>query len=117
ERIARSHAAYYRDLFERAEKEAAARPAREWLADYAGEIDNLRAAVYWAFSPGRDGSMAVALTAAAVPLWLRLSLLDECRSRVKHVLGALGAERTWDPRDETRLSPALGPASSEARAI
>src|SRR6266851_2357714 len=114
ERMARSHAAYYRDLFERAEKETAVRPAREWLADYAREIDNLRAALDWAFPPGGDGSMGVALTAAAVPLWLRLSLLDECRSRVKHVLGALGAGGTWDPRDEMRLSAALGASSSEA---
>ncbi len=58
--------------------------------------------------------MGVALTAAAVPLWLRLSLLDECRSRVKHVLGALRAGGTWDPRDEMRLSAALGASSSEA---
>ena len=37
ERIARRHAEYYRDLFERAEGEATARPAGEWLADYAGK--------------------------------------------------------------------------------
>ena len=54
ERIARRHAEYYRDLFERAEGEAAARPTGEWLADYAREIDNLRAALDWAFSPGGD---------------------------------------------------------------
>ena len=51
ERIARRHAEYYRDLFERAEREVPARPTGEWLADYAGEIDNLRAALDWAFSP------------------------------------------------------------------
>ena len=54
ERIARRHAAYYRDLFERAEGEAPARPTGEWLADYAREIDNLRAALDWAFSPDGD---------------------------------------------------------------
>jgi predicted ATPase len=43
-RIARQHAEYYRSLFERAEGEAAARSTDEWLADYAGEIDNLRGA-------------------------------------------------------------------------
>ena len=71
ERIARRHAEYYRDLFERAEAEVPARPAGEWLADYALEIDNLRAALDWAFSPDGDGSIGVALTAAAVPLWMR----------------------------------------------
>jgi predicted ATPase len=52
ERLARRHAEFYRDLFERAEREAPARPTGEWLADYAREIDNLRAALDWAFSPG-----------------------------------------------------------------
>ena len=73
ERLARRHAEYYRSLFECAEGEAAARPADEWLADYAREIDNLRAALDWAFSPGGDASIGVALTAAAVPLWMQLS--------------------------------------------
>jgi predicted ATPase/DNA-binding winged helix-turn-helix (wHTH) protein len=114
ERIARRHAEYYRDLFERAESEAAARPAGEWLVDYAREIDNLRAALDWAFSPGGDGSIGVALTAAAVPLWLRLSLLDECRSRTKQALGALETGGTRDPRNEMRLYAALGASTSEA---
>ena len=81
EAVAHHHAEYYRNLFERAEGEAAARPADEWLADYAREIDNLRAALDWACSPGGDGSIGVALTAAAFPLWMRLSLLEECRGR------------------------------------
>src|SRR5207244_11349641 len=62
ERIARRHAKYYRDVFERAEAEAPARPADEWLAEYAPEIDNLRAALDWALSPRGDGSIGVALT-------------------------------------------------------
>src|SRR6202040_1056513 len=49
--VAHRHAEYYRDLFERAESEVAARFADEWLADYAREIDNLRTALDWAFSP------------------------------------------------------------------
>jgi hypothetical protein len=42
EAVARRHAEFYRDLFEKAETEAEARPAAEWLIDYAQEIDNLR---------------------------------------------------------------------------
>ena len=86
----------------------------EWLADYAREIDNLRAALDWAFSPGGDGSIGVALTAAAVPLWMRLSLLEECRSRVKQALGALETGGTRDPREEMRLHAALGASTPEA---
>src|SRR5690242_6117424 len=85
-RIARRHAEFYRDLFERAEAEVAARPTGDWLADYAREIDNLRAALDWAVSPGGDAPIAVALTAAAMPIWMHLSLMEECRDHVERAL-------------------------------
>ena len=108
ERIARRHAEYYRDLFERAEREVPARPTGEWLADYAGEIDNLRAALDWAFSPSGDASIGVALTAAAIPLWLQLPMVDECRSRVEQVFASLAREAPIDARGEMKLQAALG---------
>jgi len=114
ERMARSHAAYYRDLFERAEKETAVRPTGEWLANYAREIDNLRAALDWAYSSDGDTEIGVALTVAAVPLWMRLSLHKECRSRAKQALGALGTGGTRYRREEMRLHAALGISTAEA---
>ncbi len=107
EAVAHRHAEYYRNLFERAEGEAAARPADEWLADYAREIDNLRAALDWAFSPGGDGSIGVALTTASVPLWMHLSLLEECRGRAERALAALGAGASRDARHEMKLHAAV----------
>jgi predicted ATPase/DNA-binding winged helix-turn-helix (wHTH) protein len=113
ERIARRHAEYYRDLFERAEREVPARPPDEWLADYALEIDNLRAALNWAFSPDGDESIGVLLTAAAVSLWRRLSLLEECRSHAKQAFHALATARNQDPYAEMRLNAALGAFTTE----
>jgi predicted ATPase/DNA-binding winged helix-turn-helix (wHTH) protein len=109
ERIARRHAKYYRDLFVRAETEALERPAREWLAVYAWEIDNLRAALDWAFS-SCDGDVLVGieLTAAAVPLWVYLSLTEERRRRVERALAALSAAAISDARLEMKLLAALG---------
>ena len=57
--------------------------------------------------------MGVALSAAAVPLWMRLSLLEECRSRAKQALGALGIGGARDPREEMRLHAALGASTPE----
>jgi predicted ATPase/DNA-binding winged helix-turn-helix (wHTH) protein len=108
ERIARRHAEYYRDLFERAEQEVSARPTGEWLADYAGEIDNLRAALDWTFSPSGVASVGVALTVAAIPLWLQLPMVDECRSRVEQVFASLAREASIDARGEMKLQAALG---------
>jgi predicted ATPase/DNA-binding winged helix-turn-helix (wHTH) protein len=112
--VARRHAEYYLTLFKRAEAEAQARPMAEWIADYAGEIDNLRAALDWAFSPAGDGSLGVALTTAAVPLWLRLSLLEECGSRARQALGALNTLGTPKPREEMRLHTAVGASLRDA---
>jgi predicted ATPase/DNA-binding winged helix-turn-helix (wHTH) protein len=107
ERIARRHAEYYRDLFERAEREVSARPSGEWLVDYAGELDNLRAALDWAFSPSGVESIGVALTVAAIPLWLQLPMVDECRSRVQQVFASLAREAPIDARGEMKLQAAL----------
>ena len=114
EPIARRHADYYRQLFERAEAEAPTRTAGEWLADYAAEIDNLRAALDWAFSSGGDGMIGGALTTAAYPLWMRLSLLEERRSRAKQALDALRIGGARNPRQEMRLHNAIGNAATEA---
>ena len=114
EPLARRHAEFCRDLFEKAETESEARPAAEWLVDYAQEIDNLRASLDWAFLPNGDPRVGMALTAAAVPLWMRLSLVEECRRRAKQAFGALGTGGTLDPREEMRLHAALGASTPEA---
>ena len=107
EQVARRHAEYCRDLFERAEVELETRPASEWLATYGRRIDNLRTALDWAFSPGGDTSIGVALTAAAVPLWMHLSLLEECRGRVERALAAVAAGAGRNPQREMQLHAAL----------
>jgi predicted ATPase/DNA-binding winged helix-turn-helix (wHTH) protein len=107
EQVARRHAEYCCDLFERAEVELETRPASEWLAVYGRRIDNLRAALDWAFSPVGDASIGVALTAAAVPLWMHLSLMEECRGRVERALAAIAAGAGRDARCEMQLHAAL----------
>ena len=106
--LARRHAEYYRDLFERAEAESDTRPTAEWLADYGRKIDNLRVALDWAFSPIGDPSIGAALTAAAVPLWMQLSLAGECRRRAEQALAAIAAGVEVDARREMKLHAALG---------
>ena len=122
--IARRHAKRYLDVFEGAEVEAETRPTEEWLADYGPRIDNVRAALDWAFSPGGDVSIGVALTTAAVPLWMHFALMDECRGRVERALFAIAALADRDARREMQLQAALmqslmytGGAVSEIEAV
>jgi predicted ATPase len=113
--VARRHAEYYRDLFERAETECDTMPAAEWLADYRRQIDELRAALDWVFLPDGDAAIGVALTAAAIPLWMHLSLMEECRGRVEHALAALDAGGSRDARGEMKLHAALAASLMSAR--
>jgi predicted ATPase/DNA-binding winged helix-turn-helix (wHTH) protein len=110
---ARRHAEYYRRLFARSEAEAATGATGDWLADYAPEIDNLRTALDWTFSATGEASTGVALTASAFPLWTRLSLLEECRTRAQQALGVLGTTVTENRREEMRLHAAVGAFTNE----
>src|SRR6266852_2768744 len=105
---AQRHAEYLRDLFEHAEAELETRPTAEWLSVYRPHIDDLRAALDWAFSRSGDVGVGVALAAATVPLWTLLSLLTECRARVEQAIAALGRQVPSDPRRDMRLYLALG---------
>jgi len=89
ELLARRHGSYYRDLLEAAARDKAA--LDDWPAAYESEIDNIRAALTWAFGPAGDRSIAVALAAAAVPIWFEKSLLIECRGWVEKAVPLLGA--------------------------
>ncbi|MCP3401688.1 winged helix-turn-helix domain-containing protein [Bradyrhizobium sp. CCGB20] len=104
--FARRHAEHFRDFFERAEAETST-PLPEWLSIYGAELDNVRAALNWAFGPDGDAALGIALTAAAVTLWVRLSLFAECRERAKTALTALD-DSGGDDRIRMQLLAALG---------
>jgi predicted ATPase len=105
--LARRHAEYYLDLFERAEAELESRPAAEWLSEYAPKLDNLRAALDWAFSPEGDTSIGVALAVASVPIWFEMSFFTECRDWMQRAIGVPGSVEPAS-RSEMVLQYALG---------
>ena len=105
--LARRHAEYYRDLFQRAAADWGARPRAEWHADCGRRIDEVRAALNWAFSPGGEASIGVTLTIAAVPLWFALSLMGEARDHVERALLSIERGSTEDARQEMQLVAAL----------
>src|SRR5262249_20705218 len=108
--LARRHAEYFRDLFVRAESEWETSPAAEWLTAYGRQIDNVRAALDWAFSSGGDTALGVTLTIAAVPLWRLLSLMEECRSRAQRALATLRPDARSSTREAMKLLTATAAA-------
>jgi predicted ATPase/DNA-binding winged helix-turn-helix (wHTH) protein len=105
---ARRHAEFYRGYFARAEAESESTPQAEWLAVYGRHIDNVRTGLDWAFSPDGNAKIGVELTAAAVPIWVQMSLLGECRERVEQAMARLDAGAADADRLRMQLSAALG---------
>jgi predicted ATPase len=108
--IARRHAEHYRNQFQTAGATPDKAAADSRNAGFAPEIDNLRAALKWAFSPGGDILTGVLLAAAAVPVWVQLSLMPECRRYVGQALAGIDAGASPGTRIEMRLHAALGAA-------
>ena len=114
--LGRRHAEFYRAVFDRAETEWETRGATEWLADYSWQIHNLRAALDWAFSASGEVSIGTTLAASAVPLWMHLSLLDECAGWMVATLDALPPERLGT-RQEMVVQLAFGYSTMVTRGL
>jgi len=105
---ARRHAEYIRDFFAPADPATGFRPTIARMPLYRREIDNVRAALDWAFSPAGDPEVGVVLTAAYVPVWLHLSLMVECRERAERALDGLQPESSLSARLKIQLLTILG---------
>jgi predicted ATPase/DNA-binding winged helix-turn-helix (wHTH) protein len=105
----RRHAAYYRDLFA-PEFGSGSRLTRDDAARRVREIDNVRAALDWAFSPVGDKEIGIDLTAAYGPVWLHMSLPAECRERCERALLSLERAGDLNMRRQAHLNAALGSA-------
>ena len=103
--LAGRHAQHYLTALKQAEIEWHRRPAAEWLETHWRSIDNVRAALDWAFSSSGDVGVGIALTEAAVPLWFQLSLMSECCERVELALSKQSSMP--DPRREMQLQASL----------
>ena len=108
DQFARRHAEYYSKLCERTELEWETSPPADWLAVYGRQVDNVRRALDWAFSPRGDASIGVTLTVATVPAWMHLSLMTECRVRVEQAIAHLGPHVPSNPGRDMQLFLALG---------
>ena len=83
-------------------------PAASWSASYRRHVDDMRAAIDWAFGAHGDLALGVALTLATHTLFYQLSLMDEYRLRVEHALARMAAQGTGDAGSELRLRASLG---------
>jgi predicted ATPase/DNA-binding winged helix-turn-helix (wHTH) protein len=88
DRVARRHAAFFRDLFTPAIVGLFVETHN--LPRYVREIDNMRAALDWAFSRGpKKVDIGVRLAVVAAPVLLAMSMLPECHRWSEQALLAL----------------------------
>ena len=85
-RVARRHAEFLLRCLAQPERECLAMERQSRHEYYAECIDDVRAALEWAFSPRGDLALGVELTAAAIPLGFDFSFVTELREWVERAL-------------------------------
>lgn len=101
-------AEYLRSRLENGEQELYATAIDDWSDDFASQVANVRAALEWAFIGDGDQRLGVRLTVASLPLYFRLSLLDECLVIVSRAIAFLDARPGLDEKSRMKLYAALG---------
>ena len=103
EQARRRHAEYLRDRFTGAADAHGSTPPVADIDPPVREIDDVRAALDWAFCPTGDAAIGVVLTAAYAQVWMRLSLMVECRERTDRAIDSLTPEIALSPRLRLQL--------------
>lgn len=95
-------------VFAGREQELYTSAMEEWSDDFAQHVPSIRIALEWAFASDGNTLSGVRLTVAALPLFFRLSLLDECLVFVTKAIAYLDARPGLDERSRMKLYAALG---------
>lgn len=109
----RRHAGFFTDLLRQGMAKGSAFDGHS-IAVHAPHIDNVRKALAWSYSSSGDRSLAIELAALAAPLFLGLSLLDECQQWCRRALCAL-READHGTRWELELQGGLAMSSMYSR--
>jgi predicted ATPase len=105
---ARRHAEFFQRAFPATDSGLSLKISTADMARYVLEIDNVRAALDWSYSPAGDPTIGISLTAAFGPTWLHLNLMSECRERSEKALNQLAPDSNLDAPLRMRLYLALG---------
>ena len=108
--LAVRHASYYRRWLEQIGMEWATLSTGEERAPHFAALNNVRAALEWCFGPNGNIQIGVGLAAAAVPVFLAMSLLAECQSWAERAILMLDEARRGHA-EEMHLQAGLGMAS------
>ena len=106
--ILRRHAEHHCNVLETAQAEWESMTREEWLARYQHMMDDVRAALDWAFSADGDLDLGVSLTSASLPFGFQLCQIAEFKKRAELAVERLAGASPRQPLAELRLNVALG---------
>jgi predicted ATPase/DNA-binding winged helix-turn-helix (wHTH) protein len=107
--VATRHAAYYRAWLEKTTSDWTRLSNKAQRMSLLGALNDVRAALKWCFDPPGNIKMGIGLACAAAPVFLSLSLLNDCYHWCEQAILALKDEDRGGA-DEMRLQGALGTA-------
>ncbi|MBV7536132.1 winged helix-turn-helix domain-containing protein [Duganella sp. sic0402] len=102
---AQRHAAFFTQLARQA--------SDDWRLSYQADIDDIRAALDWAFSSDGDEQTGIDILTHSAPFWNQLSLHGECQRWLTLVLNGEGPAIA--PRQEMALQASYGTSLAWAR--
>ncbi len=103
----RRHAQFQLQALVQAEQQSHEQHGAAGFAGQGESLDDVRCAIDWAASDEGDPELCLALRIAAIPLWLHLSLLTECRDNLQRALDDDRLGRSLAPKEALPLKAAL----------
>lgn len=121
---AQRHAEFFAATAQRASADWSQLATDDWRRAYQEDIDDIRAALDWAFAPGGDEQTGIGILTHSAPFWNQLSLHGECQRRLTLILAGgptapaiqAGQEMALQASFGTSLAWARGPVAETGRA-
>ena len=106
------HAVHLLSMLRDEKREGAGPAPSRPLADIARTLDDVRAAIHWAFGSDTAGHLAVSLVAWSGPLWFSLAMLSEYRQLAERAIALIDERQGMEAmaEEEMRLCESLGHA-------
>ena len=111
------HAKYLFSLFDSVDRAQIAATTPDWTNVHGVTMDDLRAALDWAYSPDGEVLLGIRLTAAATSLGPQLLLMEEMIEHVERALQLLQERNAREPGLEIRLSAELARLKQRSRGV
>jgi predicted ATPase/DNA-binding winged helix-turn-helix (wHTH) protein len=113
--IGKRHAEFFARVAKQAAIDWKQLPTGDWRRSYQADIDDIRGALDWAFSPDGNEQTGVDILAHSTPFWIELSLHDECQRRLTPILKGGAIAPVIQPAQEMALQASLGTSLTWAK--